>query len=411
MTGAGPKPKLAWIEVDAVDVDMRYQRTIEGKRSRALIERIGKDFKWAACQAVMVAPAEKKGRFAVLDGQHRVEGAKRAGVKSIPAVIVAAGSVSDYAQAFVRANLDRVAMNSISLYHARLAAEDPAATAIDRLCRSAGLSIPRYQVPTASLKPGETIAVGSIGMLRKRHGERTAKLTLKCVADAYATTPGAVRASLLRAAGAIVGRDEKAAAATAERLTAALKRTKPSALEDTARRRWRHDGGTEIAALIAELERLIDPPRPVAVLVRPGENWARKLAAPAKAPAIAPGPAPKSKTANDDAAIAAHIAAKGVTHIEICDVDAVMNETRRLGYRVVADTAFLRFELDDGARTVNRAGLLTLANTARAKRHLKPWSLADVEWKRPVAEDVPWRRWHGLSRVERIRRNAARPPR
>jgi len=168
-TGPGPRPELRWLPVDRCAVDERYQRSLNSDRSKALIERIAAGFRWSCFQAVL---AVKDGeRWLILDGQHRVEAARRRKIREVPAVVVTAGSIAEQAAAFVRANLDRVAVNAFALHHARLVAGEERAALIDRICREAGLSVPRYPIPADNLKPGQTLALGTISMLIGKLGE------------------------------------------------------------------------------------------------------------------------------------------------------------------------------------------------------------------------------------------------
>ena len=90
LTDAGPEPDLAWLPVARCRVDSAYQRSILSKNSQALIGRISTNFRWAAFQAVLATPDPKEeGWFLILDGQHRVEAARRRGFPRVPAVVVA----------------------------------------------------------------------------------------------------------------------------------------------------------------------------------------------------------------------------------------------------------------------------------------------------------------------------------
>ena len=89
----GPLPELAWLSVAKCSVDASYQRTFESRTSQALVSRIAENFRWSAFQAVLAA---KRGAgWVIIDGQHRVEAARRAGIEHVPAVIVRAGSIAE----------------------------------------------------------------------------------------------------------------------------------------------------------------------------------------------------------------------------------------------------------------------------------------------------------------------------
>jgi hypothetical protein len=200
----GPRPEIAWLPVDRLTVDHRYQRTLESRRSQKLIEAIAGDFRWSAFQAILAVRSEGQA-LKIIDGQHRVEAARRAGVTEVPGVVLPLASLAEQAAAFVRANTDRVAVNEFALHHARLAAGDPEAEAIDRLCRTAGVAIPRYPIPADKLKPGQTLALGTITKLPKRYGDGVALLAMRTVASANLSRVGAIRAPVIQAVALLLG--------------------------------------------------------------------------------------------------------------------------------------------------------------------------------------------------------------
>lgn len=231
MAGAGPRPELAWIDVSVLSVDHSYQRTLESERSQRIINRIVCGFRWSAFQAVLVTPAERPGHYLVLDGQHRVEAAKHIGIEDVPAVIVHTESVAEQASAFVRANLDRVTVNAFALHHARVVAGDETALDVERVCSAAGFIIPRYPIQASQLKPGQTLALGSIVLMIRALGVPATAATLKAVSAAWRDKPGYLRASLFRALTMIIqGTPIGARAALYEAITAYLRRTLPSQL-------------------------------------------------------------------------------------------------------------------------------------------------------------------------------------
>ncbi|MGH6969100.1 MAG: hypothetical protein ACREEN_08360, partial [Stellaceae bacterium] len=68
----GPEPKPRWLAIADLRINAAYQRSIDGEKSKQVINQIVGDFRWAACQAIL-ACADGKGRYNVLDGQHRLE--------------------------------------------------------------------------------------------------------------------------------------------------------------------------------------------------------------------------------------------------------------------------------------------------------------------------------------------------
>jgi hypothetical protein len=242
----GTPPELAWLPVAALRIDERYQRTLESRRSQLLIERIGREFRWLAFQAILATPVAGEAAWLVIDGQHRVEGARRAGIAHVPAVVVLDITLEQQAAAFVRANIDRVAVTRFALHHAALLAGDPVALAIANVCRLAGVAVPKYPKPADKMKAGETLALSTIAGIVKRSGERNATAILRAVADAYREIPGAITAAVL------MGTAQIYSAAMFERrrevmaaVTDFLRRTPPEKLASKIRHRRELYGGTE----------------------------------------------------------------------------------------------------------------------------------------------------------------------
>ena len=130
----GPKPELAWLDIDALFVDDRYQRTLESKRSVALIAKIAAEFYWPSFGVLTVAPAAAGGvenKYAIVDGQHRYTVAKHRGEAKVPCCIIAAETLQQQVMAFLSANKDRIVVNQFAVYHAALRAGWPKAIAVN----------------------------------------------------------------------------------------------------------------------------------------------------------------------------------------------------------------------------------------------------------------------------------------
>lgn len=197
----GEKPALAWLPLDKVSVDAKYQRDTATRRSRLLIEKITATFRWRRFGVVLAV--KHAGGWHVIDGQHRCEAARACGIDKIPAVVLPHASVEEAAADFVAINRDRVTVTPLHIHHAMIAAGDPEALAIARACKAAGVEICRYPVPANNMKPGQTLAVGTIARLVKLHGEaKTTEILTRLRKAAGGGTPGAVNAlSIRQAAG------------------------------------------------------------------------------------------------------------------------------------------------------------------------------------------------------------------
>lgn len=179
---AQPAPILDWVAVDRLVIDDAYQRPLQDRNWQA-IERIADKFCWARFAPVLVAPLEG-GRFAVIDGQHRVHAAALCGVQSVPAMIVAVDR-SAQAMAFAGVNGSAIRITALNLFKARLAAGDPLMVRIDDLARAAGCRVMPYPVSAAKRKPGELLCVGLLERIVRR-------------GDAAAVALGLVLSGLLR---------------------------------------------------------------------------------------------------------------------------------------------------------------------------------------------------------------------
>jgi len=261
-TAFGARPKLEWLPVQKLAVDHRYQRTLDSDRSQALIARIAAKFRWSAFQAILATPRQKAdgGGWLVLDGQHRVAAAKLCGIDAVPSVVVDAASLEEQAAAFVQSNLDRVTVNPYALYHAKLVGGDEAAGEIARLCKRAGIAIPRKPLAADHIGAGETLALGTLAAILRQRGPAQAALAVGAVAEAYRDEPGALRANIFLAAAALVAAAESAVERpeVAKRITAALRRLKPAELAlRAAKRKVTHGMGERdaiLAILRAELQ-------------------------------------------------------------------------------------------------------------------------------------------------------------
>lgn len=396
-TAIGERPELAWLPVQRCGVNPAYQRTIKSERSQAMIAKIAADFRWAAFQAVLAAPdPDRDGWFLVLDGQHRIEAARRVGIDRVPAVVVAAVSVAEQALAFVRANQDRVAVNPFALFHAKIVAGDPTAQAVAKLCDAAGLIIPRYPVQAAHAKPGETMALGTITTLRRGMGDQTTGIALKAVADAWARHPAAVRSAILKAAAGLIFKSTAAAplvtryldqigperfsVAVATEKAKAPRMTEIAATEAVLRR------GVEGLAVKQPSAKPVPTSKPVEKINTPPKPTRAEALSQVAAVAARPKEGPplgKTDADRDREAVERHLATKGARKVEPpLDVDLVMNEVRRGGYEVVPiGDGFSSFRVE--GKKLGRSELIERANRSRAARKLPAWAARDVTWKRP----------------------------
>ncbi len=176
----GEVPVLDWIDKTLIDIDTAYQRGLDEGRVQKIVDW----FAWDSFGAIVVAPATD-GRYHAIDGQHRLEAAKRhPKVSVIPAVIVrAAGTVAE-AETFVNVNGARKNVSPLEMYWAELAAGDPEAVTVQQVCDRAGVKLLRYPGSNGRYSAGETVAVAALRGLIDKRGALRARQVLDVLAKA-----------------------------------------------------------------------------------------------------------------------------------------------------------------------------------------------------------------------------------
>jgi hypothetical protein len=219
----GPKPVYREINKTDLTVDERYQRSIEGKRSQALIFRIQASFSWSKFGILRVAD-NGDGTLSIVDGQHRHAAVMTLDrVTSVPCLVDGALSLKEQAAAFVGLN-DRVAMTALALFHAKVRGGDEKACEVERVVKAAGCRVPRYQLALAQQKQGDVVCIGAVRSSLVQYGEKTTIAALRCVREAWVDA-GGVRKEILAATGLLMSRGR-----TAEGLLRALRYRRPESM-------------------------------------------------------------------------------------------------------------------------------------------------------------------------------------
>jgi hypothetical protein len=198
----GPAPILEWIETEKLIVDTTYQREI-GRRGAMNVNQIAEQFDWSKFAPIIVAPVEG-GQFAIVDGQHRTTAAMLRGQKTVPCQIVQADRARQ-AAAYAAVNGNITKTTAQQLYHAKLAAKDPAALALADVCAAAGVEIVRKNLIKSDLKPGQTSAVGALTRCLGIYGRDTLITALQCITQTADGNPGFVRATIVEALCEVLG--------------------------------------------------------------------------------------------------------------------------------------------------------------------------------------------------------------
>lgn len=210
----GDRPKLVWTAPTNLYVDATYQRDLSRKSIR-VIKQIVQNFAWNRMKPPVVV--DDGGRFHVIDGQHTAIAAATIGIAELPVFVVSAIAVDERARAFVGHNTDRITVTPINIYKALLAAGDPDAQDVERVCERAGVRI-REMNQSMVAAEGDTKSIGLISAMIKKHGVVKSRKVLEClVKGKLRPIPGAA----ILAAQAIICVEQPGI--DLERLTAAIR--------------------------------------------------------------------------------------------------------------------------------------------------------------------------------------------
>ena len=265
----GTLPVLQYCTPAQLQVDPAYQRDLDATSLR-LIDRIAHAWDWSLCQPLVIA-RRPDGALFVVDGQHRLEAARRRGdIAQLPCVIFSPADAREEATAFVNLNQLRRPLTAYALWKGALVAGDAQALVLDGLLRAAGLGFAGSKNASV-IPPGTLNNVGSVRSWHARHGDRRTRIVLLAIALAY---PGQVLragALLFWGVGGLVL--DQAGAFSADRLAATLTRSQEDWL--TA---FRHRAAADATGLqAAAVATLAD-----AYAATPGDPATRRPGDPAK---------------------------------------------------------------------------------------------------------------------------------
>lgn len=248
--GIMPVPKV--IPLERLVVDSRYQR--DAKRGKSVILKIVREFSWSRFQPITVA---KMGDyFAIIDGQHRAIAARsHPSIGAVPCWVVPDERLELQAKAFVGINKVRTAITSAQIYFAGLAANDPDAIRLKRVCEKAGVSIARY-ANAVSNKPDHTVAVASIDARLRKVGERPVVEALKALREAYPQKPGQLSAVFIEVLANFFARYGDAEQFDRSRFVERLRECSLHDMLDGARQQRRIFGGSVASHMLVAMVRM-----------------------------------------------------------------------------------------------------------------------------------------------------------
>lgn len=191
---AGPAPQLQWLRIEDLVVDLTYQRQVtnQGRRN---IAAIASGFRWSRFSCVVVSPIAG-GKFAIVDGQHRVTAAALVGFETVPCQIIMA-TPGEQAEAFTAINSAVTRIHRMSLHKAAVAAGDPKAVQIETVAAAANVTVLPYPKSESNQAPGETMAVGALQEAISRYGPDVVTLALRCVRETKNDVRGCLTAPIV----------------------------------------------------------------------------------------------------------------------------------------------------------------------------------------------------------------------
>lgn len=166
-----PLPILQWVDLDLLVIDTRYQRDL-GARNRQAIQAIANGFDWMQFSPVLIAPAPG-GKFAVIDGQHRIHAAKLCGLPQVPAQIVMA-SAAQQALAFAGVNSRVIPISNHQVYRAALAAGEGWAERCRDVVEGAGCTLAISNPSAKDRKPRVLYQIGTVRNMIVKRGQAEA---------------------------------------------------------------------------------------------------------------------------------------------------------------------------------------------------------------------------------------------
>jgi len=169
---------------DQLEIDPRYQRSIENAESQALIVDIALNWHWGRAQVLTVS--RRDGRLYVVDGQHRLAAAKlRGDIQQLPCLIEEFVDVAEEAALFNDLNDKRRPVSAIDKFRAAVVAGDANCVAIGAAMERAGLTLAPHGNPNF-WQPGQVANIGGIRAAWKTHGAAATELALTLMANAFA---------------------------------------------------------------------------------------------------------------------------------------------------------------------------------------------------------------------------------
>lgn len=165
----GDKRLVAHMPVDVMRLDYRYQREI---KHNALIN------KWDPDKSSIITLSYRKGEpdvLYVIDGQHRVQAAKKNKTESLVAEVFTDLTLEEEAEMFATQNIGTAKLATSDTYKANLVYGEKIDTAISNVCERYGVTVSRFR------KPKYLSGLGEARVNVKMYGEKCLDWTLRVI--------------------------------------------------------------------------------------------------------------------------------------------------------------------------------------------------------------------------------------
>jgi hypothetical protein len=192
-------PAYELLRIDRLFVDTDYQRP-----ETKLVESIAADFRPIAFGAVIVSQRPRD-RYALIDGQQRVGGARLRGVERVPALVSVGLTRAQEARAFVHLNRERLAVRAVQRFRAELAGEDPRALTIKRVLDARAIEL--VESSGFNAPPDALSAIVAVEAVFDRWGVDALEVSLDVITGAWPQQRGRFQGEIVRAVAQMVVQD------------------------------------------------------------------------------------------------------------------------------------------------------------------------------------------------------------
>lgn len=159
-----------WVAPTDLFIEEAYQRGLT-VRSLGLIRKIVSGWDWTKYKPP-ICSLLPGGKLAVIDGQHTaIAAASHGEIGLIPVMITTAARLEKRAESFVAHNKDRLAMSSMQVFHAQLAAGDPVVMRAATWAHEVGGQVPRNPPQKGYERKGDIIPVAELTRFAKKHSK------------------------------------------------------------------------------------------------------------------------------------------------------------------------------------------------------------------------------------------------